>query len=303
VSTAEERGARLAGVGYDYSAVELEIVRACNLCGSSHTVEVSRRDRYGYPAVLHVCTSCGLGFLSPRPTAAEYRAFYVDVYRPLVSAYHGRLIDAETVQLEQRVYADQLVAFLRAQLEHAPANVLDIGGSTGVVAEAIVAAFGSAATVLDPAPDELAIAAAAGMGTIEGVAEDFDAGETRWQLVLLCQTIDHLTDVAATLAALRQLLTDDGHAFADVLDIEFVVARQGAIEQAVKIDHPHYLTRATACAYFALAGLELVAERMSDDGHWGFLLAPGAPSEPDWEALERRAIAFLEGVWRLRATS
>ena len=49
----------------------------------------------------------------------------------------------------------------------------------------------------------------------------------------------------------------------------------GSIEGAVKIDHPYYLTRTTALAYFELAGLAPVAERLSADGHWGFLLAPG----------------------------
>ena len=49
--------------------------------------------------------------------------------------------------------------------------------------------------MLDPAPDELEVAAAAGMETIAGFAEDFDPGERRWDLVLLCQTIDHLLDV------------------------------------------------------------------------------------------------------------
>ena len=59
--------------------------------------------------------------------------------------------------------------------------------------------------------------------------------------------------------------------------------RRGTIEAAAKIDHPYYLTRETAEAYFARAGFEIVAERLSDDGHRGFVLAPAEPREPDWE--------------------
>ena len=81
-----------------------------------------------------MCTRCGLGYLSPRLTAGEYGAFYESVYRPLVSAYHGRRIDAETVQVEQRDYGAELVEFLRETLPAAPASVLDVGGSTGIVA-------------------------------------------------------------------------------------------------------------------------------------------------------------------------
>jgi hypothetical protein len=83
--------------------------------------------------------------------------------------------------------------------------------------------------------------------------------------------------------------------------------REGAIEGAVKIDHPYYLTRATARAYFAACGLDVVAERMAEDGHWGFVLAPGEPAplggaDADANAaLRASADAFLAAVWRLRA--
>ncbi|HWT25924.1 MAG TPA: methyltransferase domain-containing protein, partial [Solirubrobacteraceae bacterium] len=275
--TAGDRAARIERLAYDYGAQPAEPVAACNLCGSTHHVEAARRDRYGFPATLSVCAGCGLGFLSPRMTAEAYAGFYRDVYRPLVSAYHGRLIDAETVQIEQRDYARELTAFLARSLPRRPRSVFDVGGSTGVVAGAVREAFGAAATVLDPAPDELAVAARAGMETVAGFMEDFDPGERRWDLVLLCQTIDHLLDVRATLDAIRGVLAADGHAFVDVLDVGHVMLREGGIEGAVKIDHPYYLTRATATGYFARCGLRVVAERMADDGHWGFLLAPGRP--------------------------
>lgn len=298
-----ERAERIAGLGWDYAARELEAVSACNLCGSERHVEVSRTDRYGYPQRFVVCARCGLGFLSPRLTASEYAAFYGDMYRPLVSAYHGRRIDAETVQVEQREYAAELAAFLGAALPRPPATLLDVGGSTGIVAEAVRDAFGTQATVLDPAPDELAVAAALGMETIAGFAEDADYGGRTFELVLLCQTIDHLLDVRATLAAIRRVLTPEGRAFVDVLDVGFMARRRGSIEGAIKVDHPYYLSRATALAYFRQAGLEPTAERMSSDGHWGFVLAPAEPAEPDRDALTTGAESFLAEVWRLRATS
>jgi SAM-dependent methyltransferase len=234
-------------------------------------------------------------------TAAEYAVFYATVYRPLVSTYHGRRIDAETVQDEQRVYAAELVRFLRASLPGRPHTVLDVGGSTGVVAGAIRTAFGSQATVLDPAPDELAHAADAGMETISGFAEDVDLGERTFDLVLLCQTIDHLLDIGAALRSIRRSVAPGGRAFIDVLDVEFMMRRRGSIEGAVKIDHPFSLTRATALAYFTQAGLRPTAERFSDDGHLGFVLEPVEPGEPDWPALQLAAGAFLRLVWRLRA--
>jgi SAM-dependent methyltransferase len=303
MSATADRRARIDALGYAYEARELEPVVECNLCGGVHHVEVSRTDRYGFAAVFRVCALCGLGFLGPRMTSREYGEFYTGTYRPLVSAYHGRTIDAETVQVEQREYAADLVDFLRAHLPAHVDDVLDLGGSTGIVAAAVRDAFGAAATVLDPAPAELEVAAAAGMETIEGFAEEIDVGGRQWQLVLLCQTIDHLLDIAATLAAMHGLLAPGGWAFVDVLDVDFMARRRGSIEGAVKIDHPYYLTRATALAYFVRAGLSVVAERMSDDGHWGFLLARAEPGEPDWARLRRGADALLATCWQLRAKS
>ena len=150
--------------------------------------------------LLRLCSRCGLGFLSPRLTPPSTAPSTRDVYRPLVSAYHGRRIDAETVQVEQRGYADELVAFLRETLPAPPATVLDVGGSTGIVAAAVRGRVRLARRPCSTRrPDELEVAAAAGMETIAGFAEDFDPGDRRWDLVLLCQTIDHLLDVAATL--------------------------------------------------------------------------------------------------------
>jgi SAM-dependent methyltransferase len=294
MSIAVERAARIAAVGYAYPGRELVPVEACNLCGSTELVELSRRDRYGYPAGLAMCRACGLGFLSPRLSAAEYESFYEHVYRPLVSAYHGRRIDTETVQDDQRAYADELVPFLHEHLPRLPATVLDVGGSTGIVAAAVRDAFGARATVLDPAPDELAQAEATGMETVAGFAEDFDPGERRWDLVLLCQTIDHLLDVRATLASLRRLTAPDGRAFVDVLDLVIAARKQGTVEGAAKIDHPYYLTHDTAIAFFLLSGYEPVAERLSEDGHWGFVLEPVEPREPDWDALREGAATMIE---------
>jgi len=296
-----ERTARIDALGYDYEARDLEPAGDCNLCGSAHRIELCHRDRYGYPAVFNVCARCGLGMISPRLTPEEYGHFYESIYRPLVSAFHGRLIDAETVQGDQREYTEELASFLRRNLAETPKTLMDIGGSTGIVAEILRADFGCECTVLDPAPDELAVAAKLGMETIEGFAEDYDPGDRSWELVLLCQTIDHLLDVRATLDAMRRMMGESGYAFIDVLDVGFMMRRRGSIEGAVKIDHPYYLGRETANAYFDLAGMEVVAEHASHNGHLGFLLAAGKPSEPDWERLAASSARFLADAWDLRA--
>lgn len=289
---------RIAALGYDYAVLATFRPAECNLCGvTDRVIEVAHRDRYGYPATFVVCQRCGLGYLCPRLNAAQYAHFYSKIYRPLVSAYHGRRIDAYTVQRDQHAYAADLAPFLFSLLPSPPRTILDVGGSTGVVAKVLADRVNAKVTVLDPAPDELAVARAAGMETVASLAEDFDPGERTWDLVLLCQTIDHLLDVRGTLTALRQMTSPGGRAFVDIVDIDVLLRRTGSIERAVKIDHPYYLTGPTAVALFDLAGFTVIAQRLSDDGHRGFVLAPGPGTEPDWPSLELNAAQFLRNIW------
>jgi SAM-dependent methyltransferase len=288
---------RIAALGYDYGAQAALRPAECNLCGArKHAVEVAERDRYGYPATFVVCRRCGLGYLCPQLSATQYAHFYSEIYRPLVSAYHGRRIDAETVQVEQRDYAAGLATFLLPSLPSPPRTILDVGGSTGVVASVLAARCNARATVLDPSPDELAVARATGMETISGLVEDFDPGDRSWDLVLLCQTIDHLLDVRGTLTALRRMTAAGGRVFVDIVDVDVLLDRTGHIERAVKIDHPYYLTRPTAVALFTLTGFTIVAERLTDDGHRGFVLARGPAAEPNWPALQASATQFVANV-------
>jgi ubiquinone/menaquinone biosynthesis C-methylase UbiE len=198
------------------------------------------------------------------------------------------------MQDEQREYARDLVAFLSQALPEPPATVLDVGGSTGVVGAEVRDALGAAVTVIDPAPDELAVAASLGLETVEGFAETAELGERRFDLVLLCQTIDHLLDVTATLGAIRAWLAPGGVAFVDIVDVDIDTERLGAVERVVKLDHAYYLTRETAHAFFAATGLAVVYERLTDAGRWGFLVARAEPRTPDWAALERSCAARLE---------
>jgi SAM-dependent methyltransferase len=261
VLSAEARD-RIAAVPFDAEAVPRRPVEACNLCGGTEFETVAEEDRYGFPLTADRCRRCGLVFLNPMPTAEAYADFYRSVYRPLVSAYHGRTIDAETVEREQVGYADELVAVLEPFLEDGRREtLLDVGGSTGVVAEAVGRRFGLAATVLDPAPNEAERAAARGLETVIGTIEDYDPGERRFDVVLLCQTVDHLLDVAGSLAKLRATVADDGLLFVDAVDFRVPWERTGRVADAIKVDHPYSLVPATAAAFLARV-LQTAAARL-----------------------------------------
>ena len=279
---AGSRAERIAALGWDYGAEPLEPVAACNLCGADRWTVLTHRDRYGYPATATACGRCSLTVLNPRMGAAGYGRFYDGVYRPLVSAYHGRLIDARTIQAEQREYAAQMERFLAPFLSgRRGARLLDVGGSTGVVAAHLCRAFGLRATVLDPAPAEIEEAAALGIETVTAFVEEWDPEGARFEVVGMFQTIDHLLDVSATLAKLRTAIADDGLFVVDIVDFRAAYLRNASVEEGVKVDHPYSLTEPTAEAYLARAGFEPVRKSYSADHlHVAYLCRPAAP-RPD----------------------
>lgn len=294
-----DRSARIAALGYDYGGQPKEFLAACNLCGAGRSTIVSHRDRYGFAATARACDRCGLTVLNPRMTAAAYGQFYREVYRPLVSAYHGRRIDAETIQDEQRDYAEHMASFIAPYVARLPrgAALLDVGGSTGIVAAHLAQAFGFDATVLDPAPAEIAVADALGIRTVTALLEEWEP-DGSYDVIGMFQTIDHLLDVRGALRKLRTAIAPDGTFVMDIVDFRAAYLRNAAVEGAVKIDHPYSLTEDTAELYLARAGFEPVGRSYSPDHlHVVYVCRP---VEPD-EAAEPDPAAVREFFREVRA--
>ena len=290
------RQTRIAALGYDYTAQPREEVAACNLCGSSRFVVLTTRDRYGYPAQAHACERCGLVFINPRMTAQAYERFYDGVYRPLVSAFHGRLIDATTIQDEQRTYAAERAEFIRPFVGGAALKtMLDIGGSTGVVAAHFAEAFALQGTLIDPAPLEVEQARRLGLETITGLIEGHDFGRRRFDSVIICQTVDHLLDVAGTLDRVRDLIADQGLLFIDIVDFRAAYLRNWSVEDAVKIDHPYYLTQPTMTAFLERSGFEVLRTGFAADHlHVSYICRPAEPERDALPAPEQVQSLFRE---------
>lgn len=242
---------------FDYVSQPKETVKACNLCGRSEFDLIPKSDRYGLEVTVARCHSCGLRFLSPRMTAHAYREFYEDGhYRALLSDFYGRPITAESIEEEQTEYAHSLVNLLSLYLEGmAVETLLDVGGSTGVVAEIVANWFDLDATVLEPSEDEAQRAEGRGLNVIRGTIEDLGPMCDKFDVILLCQTVDHLTDIAGSLKTMRAMLMDGGIFYVDVVT-----------NGPVKIDHPYDLDECAMLFFLARAGFEIVHSSDSGDG-------------------------------------
>lgn len=301
----DEASARVEALDFDYDAQPKRAVDSCNLCGGTQFTILAHRDRYGFAVETHACSRCGLAFLNPQLTEAGYAVFYERVYRPLVSAFHGRRIDAETVEREQADYGDALATTLAPFLEgRSGIRTLDVGGSTGVVLERLGRRFDLRGTVVDPAPVEVERARARGFEGFVGTIETFAEGREAHDLVVLCQTIDHLQNASGALAKIRLLVHDDGLFFVDIVDFRAAMLRHWSVEAAAKIDHPYSFTESSIEAMLVRAGFEVLRKDYAPDRlHVGYVCAPcdavdGALPDPGDVRSFMREVRFVQNAGR-----
>lgn len=263
----EKRRKRIETVQFDYDAQPKEAITRCSLCGSDTWTIISHRDRYGFGALTTSCERCSLTLLNPRMAEAAYAEFYRATYRPLVSAYHGRLIDAETVKEDQFAYAKQVVNLLHGSGMQSGrwSSLLDVGGSTGVVAAHLAREFALTPTVLDPAPEEVAEAEKLGVETIPGLIEQWDPAGRTFDVIGMFQTADHLLDVALAFEKIHEVISEDGLFILDIVDFRAAYLRSWSVEEATKIDHPFSLTQPTVEAFLHRAGFAVLLRSFAPD--------------------------------------
>jgi SAM-dependent methyltransferase len=248
---------------FNYREHGKALVQQCPVCGNRDLGRVRcLPDRYGYNVMVIACPECGLHYLSETLTRAGYDAFYAGPYRRLVWAHRWPTKPFEQAESErqllrsQRIYAQHLAAFLLHFTLPQNARVLDAGGSTGLVGDLLRLQTPIASlTVLDPAADELKLAANA--HTIRGYLEDPIAGGP-YNLVLCCETLDHVVDPIAALRNMRKVLAPGGMLFVDVVSKKTWAMN----DSRIKIDHPLYWTKGALGAALQKAGFTV--EAMAD---------------------------------------
>jgi len=233
-------------------------------------------------------------------TTEGYRLFYQKYYRPLVSYYLKQKVDSTTIIKEQKKYAQEIFGWIERYLPSPKRvfEILDVGGSTGVVAKVFkenleAIGFSVEATVIDPSPDELAVAKMSGLETIEGLVEEKDIQKRRWDLVLMCQTIDHLMDAAKTISTIRSSLREHSLFFVDIVDWEYMVSCKG-VQGSLKIDHPFNFTRQTTIPFLEGKGFRIVSESVLSDDHLvGFLCGKAKPKPRSFSPLHAEFLLSL----------
>jgi SAM-dependent methyltransferase len=266
----------------DLLSLERETVLKCNICGSGQNAIISDRDRYGFPIRTAMCLNCGLIYLVDRFRNEGYLKFYSEgTYRALVYQfkYKGKPVTVHKRQAEQARYAAKLIDALRGYVTpQRGARLLDVGGSTGMIAREFASRYGFSAFVLDAAPDEVAAAKSLGLNAFVGTIEDWDT-EERYDLILLCRTIEHLSDLRGALTKIRGLLHPDGLFYFDAFDFIELCRVTGPPKVVSRIDHCYWISQEVAPPLLRALGFEVVLiHTVLPPEQVGFLAKPCEPS-------------------------
>lgn len=225
----------------------LEEVRFCPACGFGKWEHVACEDRYGLPVPSAICTRCGLVYLQERPDAEGVKLLYGDReghdrswYRELVAAWWQKEFPPEHYERLAENYGNALALYLDAHIKNdRPLRLLDVGGGAGRIAHRIAhRPWGTASlVVLEPCLSEARIAQGLGCRTIHATAEDWEPNGETWDLILMCQTIDHLRKPASVLRKLRDCLAPGGRLFFDAVSFDVAKERRG-LPGVLQVDHP-----------------------------------------------------------------
>ena len=266
--------ARLARLGFDPAALPHEYPFSCDLCGWQVFRTISHTDRYGFAGTYQMCEGCGLVFQNPRPTTEGYEEFYSKWYRPLVAALHGRQHDEQAMQAEEKAYVSRLVTFLKQHMRTRPIQLsVDLGGSTGRVAKGVQDTLGGRCLVVDPSPTELAEARELGLDCEQALAEQWNPNGRRFDLVLICRSVDHFLSISKVLAKAAGCLQPGGYLFVDPVDFESCARATLDYRRLLKMDHVYYLSDETMRLYLKAAGFDLVACDFGDGTYYISYLA------------------------------
>jgi SAM-dependent methyltransferase len=254
-----DRRKRLTSLDFDPTVLSREYFTACDLCRWEVFRTISHIDRYGFAGTYQICEGCGLVFQNPHPTAQAYAEFYEKWYRPLITAYWGVPSDEKSIQADQARYAEWLLKFLQPHIKDPVEVAVDLGGSTGVIAQAIQAAFGGRCIVVDPSPSELSEASLSGLECEQAIAEDWNPRGRRFDLILLCRSVDHLLSISRVLMKVAAALKPGGYFMIDFTDFITGAKTMRDYREILKLDHVYYLSDETLRLYLNAAGFEIVA--------------------------------------------
>ncbi len=288
---------------FSWETREKVAVPACPTCGHNGFHVYALEDRYALPTRAQMCSQCGLVYLDPILSAKEYKEFYTGWYHDFVRAYRREPCGPKHYIRKGFILGRQIGDYLKCVKLPEKVNILDIGGSTGIVCRELrkkLAERGCVAncTILDPSRHELETAKKYGHKTICGLFEETKLRGS-YDVVIFARTIDHVLDPVGCLKRIRGLLKPSGVAYIDFVDV-LQQAKLFGIPGCFHIDHVTNWNPTTAAWVLRKVGFEQIDLAIDYDSCWRFILKRGKPQDgmPDRESIEfiRRELDGLRKI-------
>ena len=143
-------------------------------------------------------------------------------------------------------------------------NIVEIGGGSGHMAR-ILAKTAAKVTVFEPCRQLTRKMLPEPGIELHSTTFPGPALDSKQNLVICRQVIEHVADPKSMIREFRNVLTDDGHLYIEAPDLDYIV-RSGAYLD-IHIQHVHYYSRDILRAIIESLGFELIRDINIKDGH------------------------------------
>lgn len=269
---------------------------ACDLCGSTNSNVLFEKNEYWVNAghwvmraksgaILHgrnvFCEDCGLIYISPRLSEEELSEYYRTQYRDTLEKYGG-IADISERMLAMGVYnalhnRDFVVRHMQVQ---PGMKALDIGCHTGaLLAHLQKAGFEPYGIEPDPTSVEQAKTLYGITNATSTTIEQYESDDGPFDLITICDCLEHVTSVTAVLKKIRSLLTDKGRMVCALPTWSFPSV---SIPAHFSCAHTYTFSEETITAYLHKTGFKVIAIEHSGHAKTMMVMAEAAEVVEDY---------------------
>ncbi len=269
------------------SVKEFESV-PCVICRDSELKRIADKGEFGWKTYVSICRNCGLVFLSPRWTEADYKRFYLDEYDQVLRS------DAGKVEEKEARKAKIVWQRIRDRIPQKTKKVLDIGCGMGKALELFREVLPEAKLYAIEPSERFQKRVREVIGAeIIGTDVDSDwfrAHENQFDLIVMRHVIEHLLDPVAALQKISRTLSPNGILYIATPDM---MHPDGSLTGFwYRSVHTYYYSKIPMQRIAAKAELEPLVLQSEKAELWGIFRRNEAVTEPG-QSVYREQMAVL----------